>query len=128
RDLEGAENAAMYAMDLQRLKGQYVASERLLEPERRFIQMALYGQNINVATNDGYLGFFSGGPGFRFAGGYPNYAYGAYPFGGLGAGVAYSGGRSVDVDRSLAFGMGDEGVLKNTLAQVIAQEATPQAM
>jgi hypothetical protein len=131
RDLEGAENEAMYAMDLQRLKAQYVASERLLEPERRFIQMALYGQNINVATTDGYVGFFGGGyggAGFRFAGGYPNYAYGAYPYGGLGGGVAFSGGRSVDVNRSLANGMGDEGVLKNTLSQVIAAEATPHAM
>src|SRR5438477_5358662 len=57
RDLEGAENAAMYALDLQRLKGQYVASERLLEPQRRFIQAALYGQSINVSTNQGYVGF-----------------------------------------------------------------------
>jgi hypothetical protein len=134
RDLEGAENEAMYAGDLQRLKMQYVASERLLEPERRFIQMALYGQNINVATNDGYLGFGGpfggyGGGGFRFAGGYPNYAYGAYPFGGLGIGGGYfGGGRSIDVNRSLANGMGDEGVLKNTLSQVIAAEATPHAM
>jgi hypothetical protein len=128
RDLEGAENEAMYAGDLQKLKMQYVASERLLEPERRFIQMALYGQSINVATNDGYVGFFGGdgGPGFRFAGGYPSYAYGPYGFGGLGLGVAYAGGRSVDVNRSLANGMGDEGVLKNTLAQVIAQQSSPE--
>jgi len=137
RDLEGAENDAMYARDLQRLKMQYVASERLLEPERRFIQSALYGQSINVSTDNGYTGFFPGygGPGFRFAGGYPAYAYGAFGlspygsgYGGWGMGNTFFGERSVAVNRSLANGMGDEGVLKNTLSQVIAAEATPQAM
>ncbi len=130
RDLEGAENEAMYARDLQRLKMQYVASERQEEPVRRYIQLALYGQNINVATDNGYVGNLGGygGAGFRFAGGYPNYAYGAYPFGGLGFGGMAYGSRSVDVNRSLANGMGDEGVLKNTLAQVIAADASPHAM
>jgi hypothetical protein len=134
RDLEGAENEAMYARDLQRLKMQYVASERLLEPDRRFIQMALYGQNITVSANNGYQGNLGyGGPGFRFAGGYPAYAYGAYglsPYGGGygGLGNTVYGDSSATVNRSLANGMGDEGVLKNTLSQVIAADASPQAM
>jgi hypothetical protein len=129
RDLEGAENEAMYAQDLQRLKQQYVASERLLEPERRFIQMALYGQSINVSANNGFAGSLGGygGPGFRFAGGYPYYGYGgAFGNGGLGfGGGTVFGSSSSSVNRSLANGMGDEGVLKNMLSQVIAQEATP---
>jgi hypothetical protein len=128
RDLEGAENEAMYASDLQRLKMQYVASERLLEPERRFIQMALYGQSITVSGNSGYSGYL-GGSGYRFAGGYPFYGYS--PYGGYGAygggGMVY-GGSSATVNRSLANGMGDEGVLKNMLSQVIAAEATAPAM
>jgi len=108
RDLEGAENEAMYARDLQRLKMQYVASERLLEPERRFIQMALYGQSISYGTNNG------------FAGGYPYYGGG---YGGFGNTVF--GSSSSSVNRSLANGMGDEGVMKNMISQTIAQEATP---
>lgn len=128
RDLEGAENDAMYARDLQRLKMQYVASERLLEPERRFIQMALYGQSINVSASGGYAGSL-GGNGFRYAGGYPFYGYS--PYGGYGAygggGMAF-GSSSASVNRSLANGMGDEGVLKNMLSQVIAADATPNAM
>jgi hypothetical protein len=125
RDLEGAENEARYAADLQRLKTQYVGSERQLEPVRRFIQLALYGQSINVSSNGGYAGSLGGygGPGFRFAGGYP-YPYGGYGYGGLGGGLVY-GGSSASVNRSLANGMGDEGVLKNMISQVIAQEATP---
>jgi hypothetical protein len=127
RDLEGAENEAMYARDLQRLKMQYVASERLLEPERRFIQMALYGQSINVGANNGFSGYL-GGPGYRFGGGYPYYGlspYGGWGFGGLGT---VFGSTSASVNRSLANGMGDEGVLKNMLSQVIAADATPNAM
>jgi hypothetical protein len=134
RDLEGAENEATYAGDLQRLKMQYVASERLLEPERRFIQMALYGQSINVSTNDGYVGLLPdyAGPGFRFAGGYPYYGngglgYGGGPgYGGFGMGNSVFASRSVAVNRSLANGMGDEGVLKNMLSQVIAQQSSPE--
>jgi len=123
RDLEGAENEAMYARDLQRLKMQYVASERLLEPERRFIQMALYGQNITVGANSGYAGY--AGPGFAYAGGYPMYGYGYN--GGYGYGGGFFGSASTSVNRSLANGMGDEGVLKNMLSQVIAADATPNA-
>jgi hypothetical protein len=128
RDLEGAENEAMYAHDLQRLKMQYVASERQLEPERRFVQMALYGQSINVSDAGGYAGGLGGyGPGFRFGGGYPYYGYGGlgYGYGGLGWGGGIYGSSSASVNRSLANGMGDEGVLKNMISQVIAQEATP---
>ncbi|HZY88746.1 MAG TPA: hypothetical protein VFE78_28235 [Gemmataceae bacterium] len=124
RDLEGAENEAMYARNLQRLKMQYVASERLLEPERRFIQKALYGQSISYGTSNGFdssLGGY-GGPGFRFAGGYPYYGGG---YGGFGYGGSVFGSSSSSVNRSLANGMGDEGVLKNMLSQTIAQEATP---
>ena len=127
RDLEGAENEARYAHDLQGLKMQYVASERLLEPERRFIQAALYGQSINVGVETGWGGSY-GGPGFYYAGGYPGYAYGAYPSGGYGWGGGYFGGKSIEVNRSLANGVGDEGVLKNALTQVIAADATPHGM
>ncbi len=128
RDLEGAENEAMYARDLQRLKMQYVASERLLEPERRFIQMALYGQNITVGANSGYAGYL-GGPGFRYAGGYPFYGLSPYGVGyGYGGLSTVYGSSSASVNRSLANGMGDEGVLKNMLSQVIAADSTPQAM
>src|SRR6185437_697485 len=46
-NLEATENGLTYARDLQRLKQQYVNSERLLEPQRRAVQQQLYGTRIS---------------------------------------------------------------------------------
>src|SRR3954451_20768765 len=49
RDLELAENQAEYARTLLAVKRQYVNSEQLLEPQRRFVQEQLYGQAQTMA-------------------------------------------------------------------------------
>src|SRR5260370_36525244 len=49
-DLERAENDLDYARNLQDLKRQYVNSERILEPQRRYVQEQLYGVQITYAT------------------------------------------------------------------------------
>lgn len=122
RDLERAENEAAYSEDLLALKRQYVDSERILEPHRRFMQQQLYGFNLD-RTFSSY-----GGGGFGYGGGY-GYPYSGYNgFGGYGAGSFGSafGGATSSVSWSLANGMGDEGVLKNEMAKQIASQATPE--
>ncbi|MGH7173649.1 MAG: hypothetical protein ACRELF_23385 [Gemmataceae bacterium] len=133
--LERAENELTYARDLQRLKQQYVNSERILEPHRRAVQQELYGQRIQSSGRSAtYANYGSGG--YGGGGGYYGSPYGYYPFfnNGWGRGYGYGGGgggvyaslgsTSYSVVRSLQFGMGDEGRMKNALVQVIAQEAS----
>ncbi|HTU21074.1 MAG TPA: hypothetical protein VMG10_23680 [Gemmataceae bacterium] len=131
-NLEQTENGLIYARDLQGLKQQYVNSERILEPKRRAIQQELYGQRIQYGSR-GAAYSSTGGYG---GGGYYGYPYGYYPFfnNGWGGGYGYGGyaggvfssfgSTSYSVVRSLQFGMGNEGVMKNALVRVIAQEAT----
>jgi hypothetical protein len=132
-NLERAENELTYAHDLQRLKQQYVNSERVLEPHRRAVQQRLYG----LRTQSGSYSATSYSPGADggYAGGYYGYPSGYYPFfnngwgygsGGYPGGVYSWLGTSWDsTARSLQYGVGDEGRMKNALVQVIAQEATP---
>jgi hypothetical protein len=126
-DLERAENELQYAQDLQTLKRQYVNSERILEPQRRYVQEQLYGTSISFGTlglTAGY-GYGWGGNGY----GYPGYVYPyAYPnwyggYGGYSGFNGYLGGAGSFVTRSLAFGMGDEGKLKDAMVHVIAHQA-----
>jgi hypothetical protein len=116
-DLERAENALTYARDLQRLKQQYVNSERILEPQRRYVQEQLYGTQISYAGSSAGYGGYGG-----YGGGYYPYVFGSYGyprgFGGYTSATSYS------VVRSLQFGMGDEGRFKDAMVQVIAGEAS----
>jgi len=117
RELARAENEATYADDLLALKRLYVNSEQTLEPYRRFIQQQLYG----FSTQSTYSGYVSSGFG---GGGYYPYAFGnTYGYGGGGG---YFGGASTTVSRSLANGMGDEGVMKAAMARRIADDAGPE--
>lgn len=140
-NLERTENELGYARDLQRLKQQYVASERILEPHRRAVQQQLYGKRLS-SSSYGASSYSPGGGGFGYVGGYAGYPSGYYPFfnngwgygygghgggsgyGATGGGFSYFGSSySSEVD-SLQYGMGDEGRLKNALVQVIANEAS----
>jgi hypothetical protein len=120
RDLARAENEAAYADEMLALKRLYVDSERTLEPYRRFIQQQLYG----FSTSSTYSGYVSGGFGGYGGGNYPYAFDNAYGGGGYGGG--YFGGASTSVSRSLANGMGDEGVMKSAMAREIASQATPE--
>jgi hypothetical protein len=120
-DLERAENELGYVMNVEALKRQYVNSERILEPQRRYVQEQLYGTVISYGWNSTVGGY---GYGYgRFGGAY-NYIY-PYNYGGYGyPGVdAYMGSMGVQFTRSLAIGMGDEGKFKDAMVQVIAQNA-----
>jgi len=116
-DLERLENEASFAQEVLALKNQYVVGERLLEPQRRVVQQELYGRSI-TQSNYGALttGYGYDWPGYRVAG------YGFFRPAAYGSAVA--GDRTTET-RSLADGVGDEGVLKATLAGVIAKQAVP---
>jgi len=121
RDLERLENEGTYARNLLALKQEYVNSENLLEPFRRSVQFKLYG--VNATLNDSFG--LASGYGYGYPGRLGVPAFGSY----LGynfpsVGVTASASRSVN--QSLANGMGDEGTVKNAVAQMIAQQATPE--
>jgi hypothetical protein len=124
REMEQLENELLYARSLQALKQQYIADERYLEVHRREVQRALYGLTINRGLSIGGFGGF--GP--------TNLAYvpdvgGPYGYGYFGGyGGAFLGGATSSVTETLATGVGDEGAIKDALARVIAQQATPQYM
>jgi hypothetical protein len=120
-DLERAENDLTYANDLHQLKQQYVQSERVLEPQRRFVQEQLYGTQISYSGFS--MGYGNYGYGARRY--YYPYAWGGYGYGGFGGGLGGAlVGSSYNVTRSLQYGMGNEGVLKNALVRGIAQDAS----
>jgi len=124
RDLERAENDAAYADDLQTLRRRYVADELALEPIRRAVQSGLYGTSISRSSTN-YLAdtaYWPGAYGTYGAYGYPmNYPgyFNGYP----GAVASQFAGSSSTINQSLAYGVGDEGALKTTLAPVIAAQA-----
>lgn len=119
REMERLENETGYLRDLSDLKREYVVSERRLEPYRRLVQQTLYGIDTTGTTFSTFAAYPPGAWGrgtwpFASVGAFP--AYGAFP-------AAIGGDRST-VTRSLATGMGDEGVLKAAMAGVIAQQST----
>jgi hypothetical protein len=129
-ELQRAENEMDYLNKLQTLRRLYVNNELTLQPQRLYVQEQLYGTQISYGQTSLLAGYgYGGGYGM---GGFNNYvnAYGPYtssfnPYGGGFSG--YLGGGSTQVVRSLAYGMGDEGVLKNNIAPVIAQQmASPE--
>jgi hypothetical protein len=120
-DLERSENELTYLSNVQSLKHQYVNSERVLEPQRRYVQEQLYGTQIRYGGSNSIYG--RSGYGGR---GYSPYFYGGFYGGYPGSFGGYSESSSYSAIRSLQFGMGDEGRLKNALVSVIAKDATPE--
>jgi hypothetical protein len=59
-ELERTENEMIYAHDLQRLKQQYVNSERMMEPQRLYVQEQLYGASISYGRSFAGFGGFGG--------------------------------------------------------------------
>jgi hypothetical protein len=137
-ELQWAENERIFVQQLQRLRQQYVNSERILEPQRRYVQELLYGSTITSSWGGvawggggypglwgggygGHPGLWTGGPRFGtgYFGGYGG--WGGWP----GAGWGGYGGNVSTMTRSLANGMGNEGVMKNSISPVIAQLASP---
>jgi hypothetical protein len=130
REAAAIENERAYLDDLSALKRQYVLSERLLEPVRRDVQRSLYGLDVTrttFATDYGWGGLGFGGYTAAVAPGFNTYQYNpwAYPYYGTGFATPVAG-TTVQVNRSLANGVGDEGRMKEALARVVAQQATPE--
>jgi hypothetical protein len=120
-DLQRAENEMAYLDDLQALRRQYVTSERTLEPMRRYVQEQLYGTSISFGRSDTLAGLGYGyGNGYGYGYAYP-YAWGGYGYPGFSN--ASVGNSWTGITRNLAYGVGDEGRLKDDLAQVIATQA-----
>src|SRR5262249_41837415 len=65
RELERLENESAYLRNLQSLKEQYVASERLLETHRRLVQMQLYGTDT---TRSAFSSVYASSYGYGAAG------------------------------------------------------------
>jgi len=126
RDLERAENETLYASDMQDLRRQYVSDELALVPRRRAVQQTLYGVSVTDSSFTqsawgGLLGYgaYPGWGGYGYGGfGWPGFGYGGY-----GGFLAGTGGTT---NRSLANGVGDEGVMKDEMAKVIAQHSGPE--
>lgn len=153
-DLQRAENELMYVQDLERLKQQYVNSERYIEPVRRGVQQDLYGRSITTGQdlsnyvsgrfNNGFGVGFNGAPlgslglpfGLRsgLVGGLPFFNGGLlagspFAYGGYGNRTGfngYSGDAYQTVTRSLQNGVGDEGKMKESIAQAIAKQTEPE--
>jgi hypothetical protein len=121
RDLERAENEVAFTDHLLALRTQYAVDEEALQAHRRNLQMLLYGYNADINTSA-----------YAATGGGPPYGYLGPWGGGWGWGGNYYGGGgyasasySADISHTLAVGMGDEGVIKNELAKVLATPAIP---
>ncbi len=118
REVERLENERSYLNNLQALKDQYVVSERLLETNRRLVQLQQYGVE-STRTSYGTVSAMSGFGGY----GYPYMlGYGINNNGG----VAALAGESETVTRTLADGVGPEGQIKAAMAQVLAQQSTEE--
>jgi hypothetical protein len=116
RELQQAENEVAVTDHLLALRAQYAVDEQALEAQRRNLQMLLYGYNADITTSASAT-----------AGGGPPYGY-LGPWGGYwgGWGGYASAGYSADINHTLAVGVGDEGVMKNTLARLVPTNALPE--
>jgi len=122
REMQRTENEAALADDLLALRREYVSSELALEARRRAVQGLLYGyaneaSNTFTASSGGWVGGYGGYP---YLSAYPY----ANPYGYLPA--SYSASFSGSTMNSLAYGVGDEGVIKTAMARTIAGQATPE--
>jgi hypothetical protein len=125
RDLERAENNLAVADQVMALRGLYLRNERLLEERRGQVNPLLYGYSSEYTAGLLPVGF---------GGGYGSYATYPYGFGFGGFGSYYGGnpyavtGAAVgSVSNSLAFGVGNEGVLKNELTRGLAEATAGDA-
>jgi hypothetical protein len=131
RELERLENESAYVGDLQSLKRQYVADERLLEANRTAVQLNLYGREVTrsatdtVYANSGYGYPYGYGYGYPYAYGFAGYFGMPYGYGG-GAAPTASASDSVTVKESVANGVGPVGPTPTAMAAVLAQQATPE--
>jgi hypothetical protein len=133
-DLERTENELTYLGNLQQLKHQYVKSELSLEPWRRYQQGLLYGRQVySGGSNATYANYMANGM-YGVPGAFGYYGSSS-PYGnGYGYGFGYPGGlgyasrsvQSYGETRSLQFGMGNEGVLKNAIVGAIARQGLPE--
>lgn len=119
REVERLENEMHYLNDLQSLKNQYVASERLLETHRRLVQRDLYGSELSRSS------YGTAVVGYN-AGGYTYPSFGLYGWGGYGNGLTATSGETSSEKYSLADGVGPEGTIKQAIAGVLAQQSTPE--
>jgi hypothetical protein len=133
-DLERAENELSYLRNLQQLKHQYVKSELSLEPWRNYIQRQLYGRQVHSGSYNATYANYVPNSGYGVATPYGNgqfsspYGYGfGHGFGSPGLAFASRNASSYSETRSLQYGMGNEGVLKNAIVQVIARQSSPDA-
>jgi hypothetical protein len=110
RNAAYAQKQAELAGQLLDLRNQYVNDERVLESRRRTVQQQWYG----------YANQYS--PGY----GAPYYGYGGYGYPWLGSGYPFLGFGNVTASNNLAFGVGDEGPIKDQLARTLAGQATPE--
>ncbi len=142
RDLERGENEVAYLRNLQDLKRQYVSDERQLEATRSQAQQEFYGRYMgtggygglgNVASLDvdgNYLaalnlrsGYYAGQ---GFGGVYGSY-YAPSVYSGLGYGRGITGLLgSGTLASGQGYGSGIVDPLKDSLASVIAKQATPE--
>lgn len=121
-DLQRLENEMAFTNNLANLRNQYVRDERDMQRRRFTVQNLLYGNSTSYSSGF-YPGGFGGWGGWGGGFGLP-LAY-SYPFvGGWGGWGGYSGNAGVTT-QSLAFGMGDEGVIKNEMARVLATQSSP---
>jgi hypothetical protein len=105
---ETAENEFLLTAELSALRRQYINDERFLQARRTNVQQLLYGYSTEYAVSL-----------------YPAWGYGwyGYPFG-FGFPYLY-GNMTGTAAHSLAFGVGDEGVIKNEIARTFAPLTTP---
>jgi hypothetical protein len=132
-DLERRENELTYLRNLQRLKHLYVKSEVSLEPWRNYIQRQLYGRQVHSGSYNATYANYVPNSGYGVAEPYgyspfsPPYGYGfGYGFGYPGLAFASRNASSYSETRSLHYGMGNEGNLKNAIVPVIARQAGPE--
>jgi hypothetical protein len=115
RELERAENQVTYTQQLQDLLRLYLSNERTLEPVRAVVQQRLYGTAITTNNGSFFNGSYGNG-GFGYA--FPYVGYGFNLGGGSFANsFGYSG--NTQVMQNLAFGVGDEGIVKQTLVRAL---------
>jgi hypothetical protein len=118
-DVQRLENEVAFTENLARLRAQYVRNERELERRRAGVQNLLYGTSTTYGSGF-YPGTFSGG---YYGYGYPLLGYG-YPgfYNAFYPGYVGSAGTTT---QNLAFGVGDEGVIKTEMARVLAAQSSP---
>ncbi len=125
RDLARAEDAVAVEDQVQSLRRLYLKNERLFEQRRGQVNPLLYGYSSEYAA-----GLFPGVVSRDFGyGGFAGYPYGVGGYGNIAASFSYPGASASlgTATNSLSIGVGNEGVLKDVLAQGLGTATTPEA-